>query len=647
MKFSKILFCSLLFAFISSIVYAQVKHDHLAPLKTNPVLVQYTKEAKKNHSVNWRIISDSLVAKLPFKDDFSHGGPYPNDSLWMDNAAFINLNYPICPISMGVATLDGLNNEGQPINPNCPPGASYPADSLTSRPFDFSIYKGTDSIYLSFYYQAGGRGYAPLTADSLLLQFRTSQIPWTTVWYHLGYTPVFPDTGFHLVMFPLNDTLLNVTDPTAKRFNPFVKDFQFRFRNYACTSANVDQWNIDQVYMNKNRTYFDTAHFDISFVYESPSLLKNYEYMPWEQFTYNDLADSIRIYERNNDRVLLPLTNYTYTINTATPSTYSGGAHNIQPFYDSGYNDYDRQIYPLIKSKFSYTPLTGPDTFTITHVLQVANDFDPWNDTLRFKQTFSDYYAYDDGTAEAAYFINGTTPIYLAYQFTLNNPDTIRGLELYFNYVFVNPHNYAMRLAMWDNSGPGGSPGNLKHEEDSIVYPTVADSLNGFTYYPFHFVHPDTIVGGTFYVGWVQTYGDSLNIGWDYNTNHSDKVYYNVNVFPGGWLPASYPGSMMMRPVFGGRNAHGPVINEASAEKAPYESLSIYPNPASNSVTLSITMPANTILKMFTEDGRECLNNSHFSGNSINTSSLPAGFYIVEVTPDNGKTYYQKLLIQR
>ena len=96
------------------------------PLKTNPALVNYTKQAKAKHVYVWRLISDSIVLSLPFLDDFSHGGPYPDTNFWIDNAAYINNTYPICPPTLGVATLDGVNNEGQPYNPNCPPGASYP-----------------------------------------------------------------------------------------------------------------------------------------------------------------------------------------------------------------------------------------------------------------------------------------------------------------------------------------------------------------------------------------------------------------------------------------------------------------------------------------------------------------------------------------
>ncbi|HTB32276.1 MAG TPA: hypothetical protein VK808_09645, partial [Bacteroidia bacterium] len=304
MKFYKFFLCASLFIASASFLFAQ---EHIVPLRCNPALVKYTKEAKMNHTFVWRLISDSLMAKLPFLDDFSHGGPYPNDSLWLDNAVFINNTYPICPPTLGVATLDGVNSEGQPYNPNCPIGASYPADSLTSRPIDLTYnYLNTsqkldaaDSVYLSFYWQAGGRGYAPLPNDTLLLQFRTGNTPWTTVWYQLGYTPVAPDTGFHLVMIMLNDTVHNLID-AGLTINPFNSDFQFRFKNYACTSGNVDQWNIDEVYLNENRSYRDTFSCDISFVYESPSMLANYEYMPWEQFTCNDLADTIFIAERNN-----------------------------------------------------------------------------------------------------------------------------------------------------------------------------------------------------------------------------------------------------------------------------------------------------------------------------------------------------------
>ncbi len=611
-------------------IFAQTYGDHVVPLKCNPVLVKLTKEAKRTHTPSWRLISDSIMAKLPFLDDFSHGGPYPNDSLWMDNAAFINNTFPICPHTIGVATLDGVNGEGQPYNPSCPPGSSLSADSLTSRPIDLTKYVLPDSLWLSFYWQAGGKGYPPKAADTLLLQFRTSSTPWTTIWYQTGYTPSPTDTNFHLVMVPIKNAIW------------LDHNFQFRFKNYACTSGNVDQWNLDEVYMNAFRQWYDTVQSDVSFVYESTSLLANYEYMPWEQFTSsNDLRDSMFMYERNN--YIAPINaSYTCTISTPTQSNYNGGSANILPFFTNGYNNVLSQTHIPIKSIYNFSSLSGPTDITMTNVLS-PGDYITSNNTLTFDQKFSDFYAYDDGTAEAAYFINGPTPLDLAYQFTLNKTDTLRGLELYFNYLFVNQSNYSFRLALWDNKGTGGSPGNLLFEDDTIYSPKFSDSLNGFVFYPYHFVHPDTPLSGTFYVGWVQTYGDSLNIGWDYNTNSESKIYYNIS---GTWYPGNYAGSMMMRPIFGNKNAHGPILSTTNV-KDTYETLSIYPNPAKDEVRLSQAMPSNTTLRIYSADGREYLKNTGFYGNSINTSTLSAGFYIVEITTSEGKSFYQKLLIQR
>jgi len=646
MKFKQILILFLVFAFPVSFLYGQQHADHLSPLGVNPYLVNYTNQAKKMHTPIRRLIYDSIRDSLPFQDDFSHGGPYPDTNLWMDKAAFINNTYPICPPTLGVATLDGVNNEGRPYNPKCPPGASFPADSLTSRPIRMN-YPNFDNqnIWFSFYWQAGGRGFAPLTADSLLLQFRTSKTPWTTIWFHLGYSPVAPDTGFHLVMIHVFDSTHPMAPlDTTIRFNARDNNFQFRFKNYACTSADADQWNIDEVYLNKHRSASDSIFNDVTFVYESPRILANYEYMPWEQFTAADVADTLHITERNNTGSIQQIT-YHIDIPAALSSYNPTG--NINPF--PGYcNDPILTKIP-IKSKFTYTALNGPTDMPVHQYFTFTGDYNYWNDTLSFDQIFHDFYAYDDGTAEASYFVNGNAPIDLAEAITVNNQDTLRGVELYFNYMFVNPANYNMTLAVWDNSGPQGSPGKIIFKDNTLSTPRTSDTLNGFTYYPYS-TPLVCKAGQTIYVGWIQTNGDSINIGFDLNTNSQSKIVYNANTNQGywntGWSPATYAGSLMMRPVFGHVNSHGPVLSTSELTPAP-EAIGLYPNPANNRVTLSSAMPANTILKVYAIDGRECISNMNFYGNSINTSMLSPGFYVVEITPADGQAFYQKLLIQR
>src|SRR5690606_1564302 len=56
------------------------------------------------------------------------------------------------------------------------------------------------------------------------------------------------------------------------------------------------------------------------------------------------------------------------------------------------------------------------------------------NDTVRMRQEFDYYLAYDDGTAEKSYFLNQFTtfPAKTAIEFHLNEPDTIRGVAIYF-----------------------------------------------------------------------------------------------------------------------------------------------------------------------------------------------------------------------
>ena len=229
---------------------AQDHRDHIAPLHGNPMLKRANGQLSRN---NKRAMS-STVNTLPFLDDFSKPGPYPDSSKWTDMNVYVNYNLPVCPHTLGVATFDGLDSVGMPYFPGISPYASKPADYLTSRPFSWLKpsstlrYQLLDSIYLSFYYQAGtyfgvdGNGrsslfYYPKSTDSLLLQFRPGGSKnWKTVWFRTGYTPkADTDTVFHMVMIPFN----NIAD-TA-----YLRDgFQFRFMNYASCAA-ADHWSID------------------------------------------------------------------------------------------------------------------------------------------------------------------------------------------------------------------------------------------------------------------------------------------------------------------------------------------------------------------------------------------------------------------
>ncbi|MCA1741786.1 MAG: hypothetical protein LC630_04855, partial [Bacteroidales bacterium] len=91
--------------------------------------------------------------QLPFIDDFSADSLFPSSDRWSDMLAFINNTFSVRQPSQGVATFDCLDERGLLYD-----GASqlvFPADSLTSLAINLE-YLPSDSIWLSFMYEAGG-----------------------------------------------------------------------------------------------------------------------------------------------------------------------------------------------------------------------------------------------------------------------------------------------------------------------------------------------------------------------------------------------------------------------------------------------------------------------------------------------------------
>ncbi|HTA84129.1 MAG TPA: T9SS type A sorting domain-containing protein, partial [Bacteroidia bacterium] len=400
----------------------------------------------------------------------------------------------------------------------------------------------------------------------------------------------------------------------------------------------------------------DTTQNDLTFSYEAPPLLANYSQEPWEQFEPADWRTTpMGLFERNNNASALPsspgnVINATYS-NTVFGTLNSGGANNIDPFVDAGYNNYAPQSQPMLNTSAAPTTLTGDTSFTITHILQHGNgipadDFNNWNDTLRYTQVFDNAYAYDDGSAEYAYYINrqnsGSVPSYLAYQFTLNKPDSIFGLSIYFDYVFVTNTTYTFKITLW--SDKGGMPGDTLYQ-DTVTNP-IYSHLGNDEFSTFYFKYPKILPAGPFYVGWEQTAGDSMNIGFDYNSgDHSSKLYYTTTYISpsnAGWQQSSFPGTLMLRPLMGNASKYVGI----NSIEAPKTDIVLYPNPAQNSVTLGGDI-SNAAVRIVGADGRVLYEDDNFSGNTVNTSFLPNGFYIVQITPKGKETVFKKLLISK
>ena len=310
-------------------------------------------------------------------------------------------------------------------------------------------------------------------------------------------------------------------------------------------------------------------------------------------------------------------------------------------------------------------PIAKNDSFNVKFYFTAGNDIVPQNDSVVFQQKFSNYYAYDDGSAEYGFGLesqNGLGNYKIAASYTLNVADTLRALDIFFDPEIdvSSVQNSPFHLMVWADNG--GVPGNVIYGDTLVRNPYFAvhptDSTvpaphreNQFLRYQFPGAIP-LAAGTVFYVGILQVYASpAIPIGFDRNTDFHHHMFYCVpnppnadtwNVFPGD-LDPDYQGSLMIHPVFGDS------AETASIKKYNNNTLAtiaLYPNPAADYVFIQSD---NIISKVVITDllGNIVLQQTEHSVQKINTLSLPAGAYLVKAFTDKGFTNTQKLIISK
>lgn len=614
---------------------------------------------------------DTSYVVLPFYDDFSVNSVWPDKGKWADNTAFINTDFALNPPTIGVATLDAVNEYGELYN-----GSgfySFDADTLTSQPIrlDSVFYSGnkavrkSDSVYFSFYYQPQGRGFMPAITDSLILEFHSPieidtvyGVTDTTInprWRHIWAVPggvevdsfakVNKGRWFRQVLIPISDSALY-----------YKKGFRFRFRNIASLAtssqpdwqSNCDQWNIDLVKIDIHRNMNDTTIEDIAFAEKAPSLLQNYYAMPYHQYTKRYIDEMKSDYELKIANLDRYPQNLQYDMNVRKDSnepyyTYSGESYSILPFLTNGYLDWPAITNPEVK--FFYG-LGAPSSVVFHSMHYITTDEQMkyrQNDTIWFTQVFSNYYAYDDGTAEAGVGLNGAAGSY-AVKFKLNMADTIYGVHIYFNQTSNTTDDEYININVWNDNK--GAPGNVIAELINVT-PEYSGNLNQFATYRFSeplLLNSSTTPGLIFYVGWSQTSHNNLNVGLDRFTDSHDKRFYNVSGF---WQQSDslHAGSLLLRPIVG-------LSNPLSLpEEADRETFSVAPNPVTNGA-VRITLPDSwkeynesvISVDLFDTSGKAVLN-TRFA-EKLDLPSGMHGLYLLKISNTlTGKVLTGKILI--
>ncbi len=551
---------------------------------------------------------------------------------WQDNYVYHNYTYAENIQTLGVASFDGLDENGYPYDFTSTIAAGE-ADVLTSKPIDMSSKNIGDSIYFSFIVQPGGLGEAPESSDSLILQFYSPLTgEWATVWRTTGYT----SSTFDIQLLPMLNALY------------LQNGFQFRFKSYGSLTGSLDVWHIDYVYIDEDRHYDDTFIGNLAYTEPSPSFIKNYSAMPWPHYQHDpdyNIKDIITVRTYNSSDVDAIVAN----TNSAMKEYFRGNIQNILPYQFGTHN-----AIAFSDLNLSYDlPASGwfdpnlADTcadFEIIQYFSAPTLFETdllGNDTLRHTQHFSNYYSYDDGSAEAAYGLvsNGAQ---LAYQYTLSPglTDTIRAISMHFSPSVHDVSNSLFFLQIWDDYQ--GEPGNLIYTTDQTVPETYTPQYNignnGF----YEYVLPEKVaVSGTYYVGWKQSSSDRLNIGFDKNIDNKDKIFYKLSTT---WQNTGFEGSLMMRPVFVSDKDILLSVNNNVWDP----SISIYPNPASDIVNIKIEDSEISSYELYDMQGKIVLQNFvNDNQATLNVNSLTNGLYIISLRNEQNQAVQKKISIFR
>jgi hypothetical protein len=636
-----------LFAFAALVLFCNrtLAQEGLRPLGSN-INYQYPDllspvELPTAEITQYKSSSGSI--EIPFKDDFSYAykSKSPSKSLWLDSSVYINSGFAKTPLSYGVATFDGLDYRGYPRSPSLVNlQYSDSADVLTSRPINLLTSNSqtllpSDKLALSFYYQAGGNGDIPEKADSLRLEFYK---PNQKVWAWSGWTKTGP-------------VPINYNDSLFKRAFVYIKDssylrdgFQFRFKNYATNAGDFDHWNIDYVYLDKNRDSIrDTSFYDISFAHMPSPLLADYSAMPFKQYKASEMANRNSLRLRSNYNIAVPFAyNRSMEIDANNLSNVVNYTDNftLNPFKSSGYLN-----HPPVSNATINAAFIKPDRsfdLKVKHALAMTSgastQFFTGNDTLIQRQQFRNFYAFDDGSAEAGYYVLGAGG-QMAVKITLNEPDTIVGARIYFEHV-GNLSVQKFKLSVWA-AGTNGPSSLLISDTARVLYLKTGNrEVPEFT---FSTPLASRILSpGTYYVGFQQQVvaGTAINVGFDVNYDHRTSLYFNSG---SGWTQSQFYGSLLLRPVFGSFNDSPLKIEKLSDTHS--SNFNIYPTPSTDYLIIQSEKTNNSTFELYNLVGQKVENGELMSNvEKVNTTNLNNGVYFLFVK-NNGQTIHQQKII--
>jgi len=603
-----------------------------------------------------RVRHDTIT--LPFMDDFSYEGPLTDNRLWLDSDVFVNQTFGDQPPSIGVATFDGVNARGKPYG-----GDAGEADRLTSTYINLNGVAG--NVVLTYWLQRRGLGDRPEIQDSLVLEFRAQNGLWHPISNFPGAPSSQPNTAEERFKF--------YAAPVPADFR--YKAFQFRFKNYADRQGVLDNWNIDYIRLDNIQT--DTFINDVAFTELPEPILSRYTSMPWRHFKDHEAellspVIEVGVYNHANQTLNaspsgVSLVELNTGIQPFAPVTLFNGldanipnGENINRTYSlSG----DASGFPDILSGYligmQNNAFDGPERleFSMEYALSNSSQINQpgfeaiqANDQVERTTVFDEYFAYDDGSAEAGLVASEGGQI--AVHFTANTDDTLRAVRIHFPHTSANTTDQTFRLRVWIGA-LDGSP-----EYQALLQPFYADThydtLQGFTTYPLKNPNgelaPLYLPAGDFFVGWQQvtpcTFTNCIAVGYDKNRPQA-KPFISRNSGTGWFeLPATtVGGALMIRPVVGDETPGATGSDEIPAQTGI--SVKVFPNPARDILNVQLTGGAyhEHHMALYNSVGQLILNGPLTP--TLDAGALPPGLYFLHVLHREGGSVVNKVMVVR
>jgi hypothetical protein len=606
------------------------------------------------YKIPFLIIQDTI--ELPFMDDFSYAGPYPNNN-WVDKNVFVNNTMAVNPVSVGIATFDGLNEMGGAYG-----GGYGSADYLTSAYLKMGAFNVNSNLFLSFYVEPKGLADVPGYRDSLVLEFKNAAGDWSTIdTFTTLNTPTTGGFTFH--SYPVNE-------------NQYLYNgFQFRFTNYTLRSGNLDHWHLDYIRLaiGNGEPFLQ----DIAFTKVPNPILADYTSMPWWHFIadvdgeipaedmfietglYNH-SDLINTTENTNNK-LVELQTGTEVYNLGL---LEGLDANIPP--GSALFDFPIPIaatYPAFAASLNSD--FGDDLkyleFQKTYSYDVSEEAPSFNPTVAdnnivtYTTIFDNYFAYDDGTAESG--LEATKKdVQIALKFHANVVDSLKGVQFHFPHIFANTSTQNFTLKVWIGQ-LDDTPDYEGFLQKPIYIDGYLDSLQAFTTYVLKDANtgeltPLEIPVGDFYVGWQQVSNCSLNecivVGTDKSkTEGMENLYFDGFGFGIDWenvaeADPNLEGTLMIRPIVG---AGTPEASSKTDKITRNTKLNIFPNPTTGFLNIEINDAGFSQFSYTLFDAVGKILGANQLINQINISHLQNGIYFIKVRNDKTNEMINRKII--